>query len=167
MAEYPPAEHRPDLETLSAWLDGELDAAARQRVDAHLADCPRCAAELVALRELSAGFAAMRGETLGYDLAGVIEGRLAAAPRAPSPASVARRQPRRWLAWLPATVGAAASLALGIGLGSALLGGAGTDGKLADNPPATLVSAMRVFDPLPPGSVCLGTDACYTKGTFK
>lgn len=168
MAEHPPAEHRPDLETLSAWLDGELDDAARQRVDEHLADCPACAAEAVALRELSAGFAAMRGETLGYDLAGVIEGRLAAAPRAPSPASVARRQPRRWLAWLPATVGAAASLALGIGLGSALLGGsAGTAGNVADGAPATLVSAMRVFDPMPPGSVCLGLDACYSKGVRK
>ncbi|HEX5804518.1 MAG TPA: zf-HC2 domain-containing protein, partial [Azospira sp.] len=148
--------------------DGELDDAARQRVDAHLADCPRCAAEAVALRELSAGFAAMRDETLGYDLAGVIAGRLAAVPPRPSSAPVVRRAPRPWLAWLPATVGAAASLALGIGLGSALLGGnVGTAGNVADGAPATLVSAMRVFDPMPPGSVCLGTDACYTKGRFK
>ncbi|MBI2308674.1 MAG: zf-HC2 domain-containing protein [Rhodocyclales bacterium] len=157
------AEHRPDSEALSAWLDGELDDAARQRVDEHLADCPTCAAEAIALRELSAGFAAMRGETLGYDLAGVIEGRLAAAPPPPSP--TASREAPRWRAWLPATVGAAASLALGIGLGSALLGGAAGNAGNAAQP--TLVSAMRVFDPMPPGSVCLGADTCYAKGTLK
>ncbi|MBW7901544.1 MAG: zf-HC2 domain-containing protein [Rhodocyclaceae bacterium] len=143
--------HPPDSETVSAWLDGELDEAARRRFEAHLAACPACAAQVAALRGLAAGFASMRAETLGYDLAGVLDGRLAAAaPRRP-------RTPRRWLVWLPATLGAAASLALGIGLGSALPGAA------AAAPPA-LVGAMRVFDPMPPGSVCLGPDPCYTKG---
>lgn len=144
-----PADHPPDFETLSAWLDGELDETARRRFEAHLVACPACAAQAAALRGLAAGFASMRAETLGYDLAGVLDGRLAAAPP---------RTPRRWLVWLPATLGAAASLALGIGLGSAL------PGAVAAAPPE-LVGAMRVFDPMPPGSVCLGPDPCYTKGT--
>jgi len=40
-------------ERLSALLDGELDAAERAAVRAHVADCPRCAAELAELERLS------------------------------------------------------------------------------------------------------------------
>ncbi|MFC5300252.1 anti-sigma factor family protein [Azospira restricta] len=150
-----PAGHQPDSETLSAWLDGELDAVAQRYVEAHLAVCPACAARIAALRGMAAGFASMREETLGYDLAGVLAGRLAeVAARRPAPRA---RWP--WFAWLPATLGAAASLALGVGLGSALLGGAAVP---AAQP--ALVSALRVFDPMPPGSACLGSDACYPKG---
>ena len=36
------------------------------------------------------------------------------------------------------------------------------DGQLQD-----LLFDLSGLTPLPPGSVCLGTDACYTKGTFK
>ncbi len=39
---------------LLAYLDGELDAAARDRVEAHLAGCPQCADELAELRRLRA-----------------------------------------------------------------------------------------------------------------
>jgi anti-sigma factor RsiW len=35
---------------LSAYLDGELDAAAREQVESHLAACPICAVELESLR---------------------------------------------------------------------------------------------------------------------
>src|SRR5438067_11740421 len=42
---------------LSAYLDGELVAADRERVEAHLAQCPKCATELQSLRELSASIA--------------------------------------------------------------------------------------------------------------
>ena len=35
MSEHP-------LESLSAYLDGELQAAERMAVEAHLADCPGC-----------------------------------------------------------------------------------------------------------------------------
>lgn len=157
MAEHRTAEHPCDIEALSAWLDGELDEAARQRVEAHLAACPACMAQAAGLRELAAGFVAMRGDTLGYNLAGVLEGRLADAAARARPASPAQRPGGGWLGWLPAAFGAAASLALGIGLGSALLGGG------APAEPPTLVSAMRVFDPLPPGSICIGLEACYTK----
>ena len=39
-----------ELELLSAFLDGELDAADRARVEAHLPGCPECGATLDALR---------------------------------------------------------------------------------------------------------------------
>ncbi|MBN1247188.1 MAG: zf-HC2 domain-containing protein, partial [Anaerolineae bacterium] len=42
-------------EDLLAYLDGELDAAARARVEAHLEQCQLCAAELAQLRELRYG----------------------------------------------------------------------------------------------------------------
>lgn len=159
MAEHRPAEHQPDIESLSAWLDGELDESARRRLETHLADCPACAAQLAALRDLSAAFGALRADAPGFDLSGLVEERLAASARRSSPA--ARRTPLAGLfgrlAWLPAGLAAAASLALGIGMGSAL------PGDRADAEPPMLVSAMRVFDPMPPGSICIGSDACYTK----
>lgn len=155
MAEQRPAAHRPDFEALSAWLDDALDEGARHRLAEHLAVCPACAAELAALRELSAGFVALRtADPLGVDLSGVVAGRLAAAERRPPAAPQPTR--RRWQDWLPATLAAAVSLALGVGLGSALPGSGGA--------PPTLVSALSVFDPMPPGSVCVGIDACYPKG---
>lgn len=40
-------------EWLNAYLDGELSAWRRERVEKHLADCPACRAELEALRHLS------------------------------------------------------------------------------------------------------------------
>jgi anti-sigma factor RsiW len=38
---------------LHALIDGELDAGHAREVEAHVAGCPRCAAELAALREMS------------------------------------------------------------------------------------------------------------------
>lgn len=43
-----------DKQTLIAYLYGEVDAAARARVDAHLATCDACAAEVVALGDVRA-----------------------------------------------------------------------------------------------------------------
>ena len=42
---------------LDAYHDGELSPAERADVEAHLRDCPACAAELAAIRGLSAAFA--------------------------------------------------------------------------------------------------------------
>ncbi len=45
-----------DSSLLSALVDGELDPGLRLRVEAHVAQCPRCQAELKDLREISAAF---------------------------------------------------------------------------------------------------------------
>lgn len=92
-----------ELDLLSAYLDGELDAPDRGRVEAHLADCAECRRTLQALRMTVA------------DLATLPE-------PAPSPqdswalrAAVrrARRPVRRWerLAW---GAGAAAAVLVGV-----------------------------------------------------
>lgn len=147
-------EHAPDLPELSAYLDGELDAAAKQRVASHLATCQRCAASLTRLRALSADFRALPEESIGFDLAGVIEGRLAGTPHRP-----AESRERGWWLRLPVAVGAAASIAAGVFMGSALVtGGAAT---------APRMTAMRVFDTMPPGNLCIGLESCYVKGSLK
>lgn len=148
---YP--KHLPDLTALSAYLDGELDAAETRSVAAHLAICPDCSARLTDLQALSAGFRALPAESLGFDLAGVIEGRLAAAPRR------ATVRGRGWQLGWPLAVGAAASIAAGVFMGSALVaGGAAT---------APRVAALSVFDTMPPGNLCIGLDSCYVKGSIK
>jgi anti-sigma factor RsiW len=45
-----------DTSILNAFIDGELDDDARQRVERHLFDCPACAREVASLRKLSALF---------------------------------------------------------------------------------------------------------------
>jgi anti-sigma factor RsiW len=42
---------------LDAYHDGELSPAQRYEVEAHLRDCPSCAAELAAIRGMSGAFA--------------------------------------------------------------------------------------------------------------
>ena len=152
MTEHASTEHRPDLPQLSAYMDGELDAGARQYMAAHLAACPQCAARLAELQALSQGLQALPQESLGIDLAGVIEGRLGAAVSAPS------GKPRRGSAfgWWPAALGAALSISTGVFLGSALVSAGAVS--------TPRVAAMQVFDSMPPGSLCIGLSACYVKG---
>jgi hypothetical protein len=44
-----------DSNDIAAYVDGALDDAARARVDAHLAACGQCRAELIAVRRILAG----------------------------------------------------------------------------------------------------------------
>jgi anti-sigma factor RsiW len=46
-----------DRVRLDAYHDGELSPAERSEVEAHLRDCPSCAAELAAIRGMSGAFA--------------------------------------------------------------------------------------------------------------
>lgn len=154
MTDHAPPKHAPDLTTLSAYLDGELGRSERQRVAAHLADCPVCAARFAELQSLSADFKAMPAATLGFDLAGVIEGRLAAAPR-----PAAARPGHRWFSQWPIAIGAAASIAAGVFMGSALVAGSAAD--------VPRMAALSVFDIMPPGSLCIGLESCYRKESIK
>lgn len=144
----PIAPHVTDDE-LSAYLDAELAAPARQQVTAHLAVCPCCADRLSAFADLAADLGCLPSVAPEVDLTGVILGRL--------PPVVSPSRPTLWAGWralLPVGIGATASVALGLALGAALFGtGAALPG----------VAAMQVFDPLPPGSLCLGVDSCYTR----
>lgn len=148
--------HEPDLIALSAYLDGELDDTERRQMGTHLATCAQCTARLAALQALAADFAQLPQASLGFDLAGVIEGRLAATPRPPR--SHDKPRTARWWGLLPVSIGAAASIGIGVGMGAALFGGAAAMPR---------VTAMSVFDTLPPGGLCLGPQSCYSKGSRK
>src|SRR3972149_287209 len=49
-----PGAHRRFRESLSAYIDGELEAAAAERLEAHLAACEGCRLELEQLRVTAA-----------------------------------------------------------------------------------------------------------------
>lgn len=142
----PHETHASDID-LSAYLDAELPAPARHRIAAHLAACPRCTRRLADFTSLSADFARLPEESLGFDLAGVIAGRI------PAPVQSHRRTSAPgWRGLLPLGVGASASIALGIAIGAVLFSGGAA---------LSSVTAMSVFDPIPPGGLCLGLDSCY------
>jgi anti-sigma factor RsiW len=148
-------ERCPRTVELSALIDGQLADAERARIDAHLAGCASCGAMLADLGALRAELRQLPDERLGFDLSEVVRGRIAAA-------SGARPAPRTrpgWREWLPIGVGATAALSAGLSMGLALTAGSGA--ALAPR-----IAAMAVFDPVAPGGLCIGLDACYApRGT--
>jgi anti-sigma factor RsiW len=117
------------------YVDGELDEAAFQEMELHLAGCPECRAEERSLRALLAHAAALPREIApGRDLWAGIEDRL-------GEARPAWRRPG-WAGW-GAGLAAAAGVALAL---SAALHGPGPAGR-AEN--GTLVpAALRSEDPV-------------------
>ena len=79
-------------EQLNLYLDGELEAAQGAAVQAHLADCDTCRAELASLRALFAALDALQPESLAIDLAPLVL-RRQATERERAPA-------RRRMGWL-------------------------------------------------------------------
>ena len=78
-----PAPHL-DLE-LTSYLDGELDAAARERVESHLRDCAECSALLAELSVVVTWARSLEDRAPEANLWPAIEQRLGAAPAAPAP----------------------------------------------------------------------------------
>jgi len=84
---------------LHALLDGELDAGHAREVEAHVATCPRCAADLRQFRQMRQ---AMSGAALGFAASPALRSRIDAAIPAPAvstprPAPVATAPSRRLL----------------------------------------------------------------------
>jgi anti-sigma factor RsiW len=138
----------PDMTALSAYLDGELDAGHTERTARHLAECPQCRALLDELRTLSLGLQALAIDAPPIDLSARLDNLLANQP--------ARRLRPGWRQRLPATFGAAASILLGLFLGSAL-----------QPTPSTAipaeVSILAVLGSAPPGALCARPELCYLK----
>ena len=139
--------HATDTE-LSAYLDAELPGPASQRIAAHLAVCPRCAGRVADFAALSADFAQWPADGPGYDLGTVILERL---PVSSVRGAGSGRRRLGWRSLLPVGLGAMASVVLGIAIGLALFGGV---------PAQPGMTAMNVFDPIPPGGLCLGVEGC-------
>lgn len=126
-----------DKPTLIAYLYGEVDAAMRDRVDAHLATCERCAAEVTALGDVRAelGLWNPPDAELGF-----------AITRRSEPQSATVLRPARWWNTVPAWAQAAAAV-LVIAAGAAIANiqvRSGPDGFSVTTgwmPPAATVAA--------------------------
>lgn len=143
----------PQTFALAALIDGELAPPERSRLLAHAAECPLCGPALSELQALRCEFRALPQERLGFDLGDVIEHRLRSA-RGRRRSGV-RRRPAAWWQWLMPLGSATAALVLGLQLGDRLLG-------LADEGAARApqLVTMSVFDPVPPGNLCLPATPC-------
>ncbi len=146
--------HCPQHDTVSAYVDGELDPAERTTFAAHLQGCPTCSLLLRELRALHDEFQALPDLAPGFDLGALIDERLneRSKPRPASP--MPHRLVPAALAGALATLG---SLAGGFVLGLSI---AVAPARL---PPAT-PAAMAVFDAVPPGGICLAAASCPTQG---
>ena len=94
---------------LHALIDGELDAGHAREVEAHIATCPACAAQLKAYREMSKAIA---GTELRYTAPLSLRRRIDAAlpkPQAPKPQTPSRRAVLRGFAMGSAVSAIAAS----------------------------------------------------------
>jgi anti-sigma factor RsiW len=116
----------PDKELLlHALADGELDAKGALEVEAHVAGCPGCAAELAAIREVKAALAEV---PVAYTAPPSLHARLAAAL-----AEDARPpRPRRSGIETWALGGSLAALAAGLALFALVPSGASLESQLVD-----------------------------------
>jgi anti-sigma factor RsiW len=123
-------------EHLSAWLDGEAPEELKSRLADHLALCPVCQAELVALERLEAAMAELE----------------APAPRGLA-GSVLRRLPRPASPWLQ-SLALAACLVLGIFLGGSLTSTLYQGPGFANgNGNGNQVASLEIFQDYPQGSL--------------
>ncbi|HEY0876907.1 MAG TPA: zf-HC2 domain-containing protein [Zeimonas sp.] len=145
----------PGIEALSAYADDQVAPAQRAAIDAHLASCARCEAWLAELRAAQRSLRALADESLGFDLSQVVRGRIESLPRPAAPASAPGRRGWRWI--VPAGLGAAASVSLGLVLGMAL--------TVPATLPRPVGGALEVFAPVAPGGLCAGAGSCRGPST--
>lgn len=137
-----------DIATLSAYLDDELSTDARVDATGHLLACAQCRATLDELEALGHGLRALPCPPLPGELPVRLQTRFASRSRHTS-----RRD------WVP-LASAAASILLGLLLGSALPGNSRPGQPLSQDMLAVLGSA-------PPGALCARPEFCYLKVNLK
>ena len=98
-----------DKATLIAYLYGEVEPAERDRVDAHLATCAACAAEVRALGDLRSelGRWSPPDAALGF---AIVRNAVRNAERAPEAPTATVLRPARWWRTVPAWAQAAAAV---------------------------------------------------------
>ncbi len=133
----------PDLENISAYLDGELVEKKRISLESHLQGCSRCKAALGEMRSLRTRFRSAERYEAPYGFSTRVMARAAEFERKKSP----------WIVPLSVRLAEAAFLlvviTVGILAGTVMMTGS-TVKKSAD-----IVStfSLDVFDPAPPGSL--------------
>ncbi|MGB6242955.1 MAG: zf-HC2 domain-containing protein [Castellaniella sp.] len=135
---------------LSACLDPEWTGPRRQLITRHVQTCPLCAAELDVLRALSADLQALPSPVLEHDFSRPYT--------APPPArhDLWSWIGRRWVAWMPLGLTAAASLLVGVGLADV------SWTPVASSRPAAVDMRLSLFNPVPPGGLCAAAELCGT-----
>ena len=165
----------PPAAALSALVDDALPPAARDKVLAHSAACPHCAAQLAELRALHEAFQALPATPLGFDLGARVIAHLQADAPGAAPPPPLRPHWRasikgfftHLLAWrdvLVPLVGTTAALGFGVVLGGMLLI---EDEAMPSGSPSVTLVAMSLFDAVPPGNLCPRADACAPKGSLR
>jgi anti-sigma factor RsiW len=157
------AEHQATQQLLPWWVNGSLDAAGHARVEAHLAECPRCQADAAWQARLRAApegatprdgvverdWAALR-RRLPVDQVDGNHGRADNSARDPGVAPPPRRAAPGWqrtARWLPLALGIQAALVLALVFGLPLMQGAPEAYRaLGAAPGATGANALVVFD---------------------
>ena len=144
----------PRTEQLSALIDDELPVRPREEIESHAAACPLCGPMLQELTGLRVALRPLGEARPGVDLVPLIQPRLA--PRTGRPQ--AKPDKPWWHGWplVPSGLAAAGVLTAGLYLGALLAGGAAVSG--------TRLTTMAVFDPVPPGGLCVGFQSCYSRG---
>lgn len=144
----------PRTEQLSALIDDELPARPREEIESHAAVCPLCGPMLRDLTELRLAIRPLAEAQPGIDLVPLVEPRLA--PRGGQPQAKSEKPWWQFLPLMPSGLAAAGVLTAGVYLGALLAGGATVS--------ATRLTTMAVFDPVPPGGICVGFQSCYSRG---
>ena len=137
-----------DMVALSTYLDDELAPAEQIHAADHLADCAQCRATLAELDALGQGLRALACPPLPSPLQERLQRPFASAPR------------RGWWQrhWAQ-TVGAAASILLGLLIGNVLTGQPQSASSSHD--------MLAVLGSAPPGALCARPEFCYLKVNSK
>jgi len=130
---------------LSACLDPGWTGRRRALIVAHVRTCPVCAAELDALRSLSDGLRALPSPVLDVDLSRW---------HRTVPLFAWLRKWRDGWAWVPASLAVTASLLAGISLGNLPATPA------ASAQPVEVAFRLDLFNPVPPGGLCVAAGLC-------
>jgi anti-sigma factor RsiW len=109
----PVAGAHPDVDELSAYVDGELDTARAREVGAHVAACAGCTDDLRALRLVAAELAALPAPTMPADVAARLDEAIAR-ERGAQPARGGDVLPGKRRASPGWATGAAAAVAVGL-----------------------------------------------------
>jgi anti-sigma factor RsiW len=149
----------PDVDELSAYADGELDAARGPEVREHVASCAECTGDLRALHLVVAELAALPSPTMPTDVAARLDQAIARERRV-QPAAGTDVLPRRRRSGPGWTTGAAAAVAIGlvavIGIGAV----SQLNSTQEDKPAAGTAGALREG-----GTAEQATTAVYDSGT--